>query len=46
LIRPQLYLRRRGAVEEGGALPLHPLHEFGGGDYRQLVGEQVATVLP
>jgi thioredoxin reductase len=46
LIRPQLYLRRSGAVEEGATLPLHPLHAFDQEDYRRLVAEQVATVLP
>jgi hypothetical protein len=46
VIRPQLYLRRRGAVEEGAEMPPHPLHAFGGKDYRRVVAEQVASVLP
>ena len=45
VIRPQLYLRRGSAVEEGAAMPPHPLHAFGGGEYRRLVAEQVAAVL-
>jgi thioredoxin reductase len=46
VIRPQLYLRRGGAVEEAPAMPPHPLHAFGGRDYERLVAEQVAAVLP
>ena len=46
VIRPQLYLRRRGIAGEGAAMPPHPLHAFGGEEYRRLVAEQVATVLP
>jgi thioredoxin reductase len=46
VIRPQLYLRRGSVVEEAAAMPPHPLHAFGGEDYRRLVGEQVASILP
>ena len=46
VIRPQLYLRRSGAVEEARALPPHPLHAFDGDDYRRLISEQVREVLP
>jgi thioredoxin reductase len=46
VIRPQLYLRRRGVVEEGAPMPPHPLHAFNGDHYRRAVGEHVAAVLP
>ena len=46
VIRPQLYLRRGGAAEEGKGMPPHPLHAFGGPEYRRLVTEQVGAVLP
>jgi thioredoxin reductase len=45
VIRPQLYLRRAGAVEEGRALAPHPMHAFDGEDYRRLISEQVREVL-
>jgi hypothetical protein len=45
VIRPQLYLRRGSAVEEGAAMPPHPLHAFAGGEYTRLAAEQVAAVL-
>jgi hypothetical protein len=45
VIRPQLYLRRAGGVEEGRVLPPHPLHGFDGEDYRRLISEQVREVL-
>jgi hypothetical protein len=31
-------------VEEGRALPPHPLHAFAGDDYRRLISEQVREV--
>ena len=45
VIRPQLYLRRAGAVEEGRALPPQPLHAFDVDDYRRLISEQVGEVV-
>jgi thioredoxin reductase len=46
VIRPQLYVRRRGVVEEGAPMPPHPLHAFNADYYRRVVTEQVAAVLP